>query len=67
MEREGLGEGMNSKDKIKKIRYRIKYEEMEGIHTYHLCSCKRMRTRSGMCVLCLKDDLKAVMKGGLKL
>jgi hypothetical protein len=39
------------------IKYQIKYEQAEGIHTYHQCKCGRMATRAGRCVLCLQEDL----------
>ena len=37
----------------------IRYEEAEGVHTYHLCPyCKKNGTRSGKCAECLRKELK---------
>lgn len=43
------------------IESEIRHEEHEGIHTYHLCECKRMQCRSFMCALCWKDVLKELI------
>jgi len=40
------------------IKDAIRYEEHEGVHTYHACQCGRRNTRSGRCAECWRDCLK---------
>ena len=51
----------NKEKLIADIKYLIKYEKMPGIHTYSQCDCERRHTRRGRCILCLEEDLEAVM------
>lgn len=39
------------------LSYHIRYEEMEGVHTYHYCDCGRGACRAIMCVECWKECL----------
>ena len=36
----------------------IRHEIHNGMHTYHLCECKRKLCRSMMCSLCWKELLE---------
>lgn len=33
----------------------IRYEEHEGVHTFHACDCGRGLCRSSMCAKCWRD------------
>jgi len=39
------------------IESEIRYEQADGIHTYHQCDCGRKSCRSTMCDLCWKELL----------
>ena len=38
------------------------YELVYGIHTYHLCKCKRNATRAGVCWQCLAEEIAELVR-----
>lgn len=43
-------------DKLASNYAALQYEKAPGVHTYHGCSCGRMKTRAGCCELCLEEE-----------
>lgn len=39
------------------IKSEIEHENATGIHTYHMCDCGRMKTRTTMCAKCWAEVL----------
>lgn len=44
------------------VNYRIRYEQSDGIHTYHPCECGRGMCRSDQCVECWQELAKEIEK-----
>lgn len=49
-------------EKIKELEAELRYENQEGIHTYHLCKCGRRGCRT-RCQLCIEEELKGEKNG----
>ena len=44
--------------RIEKLKSKLRYENAEGEHTYHMCPCRRGGCRGDKCQLCLEEDIK---------
>lgn len=40
----------------------LRMEKQEGIHTVHLCKCKRQRCRKNKCVVCWQEEIRKLKK-----
>lgn len=43
---------------IQWLSHLIRYENADGVHTYHQCECNRQQTRAGVCSICLNEALE---------
>jgi len=48
---------------IEELTNLMKIELQDGIHSYPLCSCRRMPSRGNKCRLCLQEELFQLTKG----
>ncbi len=49
-------------ERLEQAKSQLKYEEMEGEHTFTMCECRRKGSRSYKCVLCLKELIEEIEK-----
>jgi len=49
---------------LDRLKSQLRYEEAQGIHTFHMCACGRQGCRAGACSLCLKEQIKKEVSNG---
>lgn len=46
--------------RLEELKRDLAYENQEGEHTFHMCTCNRRGCRSEKCQICIEEEIKSI-------